>query len=205
MDLRYKISNWRQAVRCQSNNSRDLRIRVTDFLDEDKLQGTRISVEHNEFGCLFCCIVGASGTIVSTLDGQVDFEFKTADILKELAKFGFLISYEPNEHLSGDQVMYLMTLASLNYDKIRLLSVWKVENAQKVFNNYIVAFNIHANEQWLDASYSPSESEFVKALTDGSAINVTAMTKNLNFKWDWLYNWVADINDIIADNEGCLQ
>ena len=101
--------------------------------------------------------------------------------------------------------MYLMTLASLNYDKIRLLSVWKVENAQKVFNNYIVAFNIHANEQWLNASYSPSESEFVKALTDGSAINVTAMTKNLNFKWDWLYNWVADINDIIADNEECLQ
>lgn len=204
MPLRYQISNWRQLPACKSNNSRDLHICVTDFIQDERLQGLRISLEHDTFGVLFACVVNSRGTLVSTIDENITSEFTTDQILTELAKYGFLITYHEYAALTGDQIQYLMTLRQFNFDKIRLLNVWDAPRGVKEFQLQVVAFNIEQNPQWLNSGYAPSKTEFLAALNNGSAMNVSATCKDKNFRWDWLYNWVADIDDVIADNAGKL-
>lgn len=205
MPLRYRISNWRQLPACQSNNSRDLKLRVTEFIQDCRLQGLRILLEHKDFGVLFACVVNAQGSLLSEVNENMIQELTTDEILKELAKYGFLITYHEYEALTGDQIQYLMTINQLGFDKIRLMNVWDYANGEKQSTLQVVAFNISLNPQWLNAGYCPSREEFTKALNNGSAINVSATCKDKNFRWDWLYNWVADINDVIADNAGKLS
>ena len=198
--LRYQISNWHQLSKCKSNNSKSLYISVTDFIQDNRLSGLRIQVMHNVFGALFTYIVGAKGGLVSKVYNSETHELSTDQILLELGKYGFYITFKEYENLGGDQLAYLMTLQSLHFDKLRLLNAWDAPNGVKEFTQYIVAFNVEQNPDWLNAGYAPSQSEFVEALTNGSAINLTSISETRNFRWDWLYNWVADIDDILKSN-----
>ena len=196
--LRYSITDWHQLTKCLSNNSRDLHINVTDFIQDSRLSGTRIAVNHTEFGTLFAYIVNADGTIV-TLPDNLDNAITNAQILAELAKFGFYVEYEQQAHLSGDQIAYLMTINGLGYDKLRQLSVWQVERGVEIHKTYIVAFNIAQNPAWISVAYQASTREFTNALMNGSAINLTEISRTHDYNWDWL-TYVANIDDIIADN-----
>lgn len=198
LPLRYAISDWRQASNCLSNMSRSLKIVVTDFIQDCRLNGLRLQVVHDTFGVLFAYVIDAKGGIIN--DTQGSSNLSTNEILQQLSRYGFFITFREYEHLSGDQIQYLMTLSSLHFDKIRILDVWKAPLGTKEFKQYIVAFNIEQNPDWLNAGYCPSEEEFTNALTEGSAINITEISKSQNYRWDWLYNWVADIGDIIASN-----
>lgn len=200
--LRYQISNWRQLPACKSNTSRDLCIRVTDFIQDRRLSGLRIEVVHVEFGVLFAYVVHAKGTLIPK-DVQYGLitELSVTQILSELAKYGFFITFHEYEQLPGDQIAYLSTLNQLKFDKLRMLSVHDGDDAI----TYVVAFNVSQNSRWLDIRYCPSKKEFLEALKNGSAINVSAICKGKGFVWDWLYDWVADIDDIIADNAGALR
>ena len=111
--LQYKISSWRQLPNCLSNNSRDLRIHVTDFFNNEELRGFRISLEHRTMGVLFCCVLQARGTIITDDDDYGATELSPDEILKELHKFGFYITYEPIKALSGNLLNYLITLDNL--------------------------------------------------------------------------------------------
>lgn len=203
LPLRYQISNWKQLPGCESNNGRDLHIHVTEFADGSDLSGLRISVEHDRYGVLFACIVDASGSLISEIDKNIVHEFTTDRILAELAKFGYLVTYRPFENLSGSQVTFLMTLDNLQFDKIRLLTV-KQQNAVDS-NTVVVAFNAAINPSWLHASYVTTYDEFNKALNNGSALNVTQLSKDQHFRWDWLVNKVMNVRDILNDNAGILQ
>ena len=119
--LRYKISSWRQLPDCLSNNSRELRIHITDFFNNEELRGFRISLEHTTLGVLFCCVLQARGSIVTDEDEYGASELTPEEILKELRKYGFEITYEPIKGLSGNLLDYLITLDKLGYDKIRVL------------------------------------------------------------------------------------
>ena len=204
MPLQYAISNWHQASKCLSNNSRFLKIVVTDFIQDNRLNGLRIQVVHDTFGVLFACVLNAKGSLISELEPNIVQEFTTDQIILELAKYGFLITYREYEKLGGNQIQYLMTLSSLHFDKIRILNVWTAPRGVKEFQQFIVAFNVEQNPDWLNAGYAPSNDEFVAALNNGSAFNATAISRERNYRWDWLYNWVADIDDIIADNADAL-
>lgn len=200
--LRYEITDWHQLTKCRSNNSRDLQIHVTDFINDDRLQGIRICVKHRSFGTLFACVVKSSGSMLSNFAPNMIYELTKDQILAELHKFGYYIVYKQYDSLPGNQIQYLMTLDKLDYDKIRILSVWSIENGSRKFRPNIVAFKVDAHPDWLNAGYAASQSEFVDALSDGSAINITNISDTMKFKWDWLVNWVADIDDILADNGG---
>ena len=63
--LRYNISDWHQAVQCLSNNSEHLHINVSDYVQNDSIRGTKISVIHDMYGTLFAYIVDAVGELVS--------------------------------------------------------------------------------------------------------------------------------------------
>ena len=199
--LRYNISSWRQLPNCLSNNSRALRIHVTDFFNNEELRGFRISLEHTTMGVLFCCVLQARGSIVTDEDEYGASELSPEEILRELKKYGFDITYEPVKGLSGNLLDYLITLDKLAYDKIRILNVWHYnKNGMQESETKVVAFQANPHGDWLNNGYSASEKEFIQALNDGTAINLTDMSRTKNFRWDWLYGNVLSIEDVIRDN-----
>ena len=200
-NLTYKINDWHQLSRCQSNNSTHIKIVVSDFINDRRLSGTRIELVHDDFGTLFSCIVNASGGMVSEICDNIIFELTPKQILSELHKYGYNIIYTGRQRLSGTQAEYLMTLRKLNFDKLRILNVYTIDNTgNKVFKWYVVAFNADKNVYWLNSDYAPSHKEFINSIDNGSAINISAMCKDKHYNWSWLVNWVADINDILEEN-----
>jgi len=198
--LKYRITDWRQLVDVKSNNSRALSISVTDFIQDKRLTGFRIQVNHTEFGVLFACVLQAQGSMVAFLSDNILVEFTPIQILAELEKFGFLVVYEPHRNLPSNQLMYLMKIRELGFDKIRVLNVHKTINGVPHFTWYVVVFNITQNPDWLNNGYSPSEREFFDALQNGSAINISAQQDSKRFNWSWLAGWVGDIGDILEQN-----
>ena len=204
--LQYKISDWRQLTECLSNNSRDLHIEVSTFLNDDRLNGLRISVKHCEYGTLFSYVLGATGCIISRYDSDMMPELTPSQILIELAKYGFYVEYVPVNYLKGNQLKYLATISELGFDKLRLASVWNLDKAGlKVYKTHIVVFNSLNHINWLNAGYCPSLSEFNQALGDGSAVNLTGVSQTNQFDWSWLHNKVMNISDILQDNAGGLN
>lgn len=197
--LRYNISNWHQLSKVLSNNSRDLHITVSDMMQNDKLTGTRISVCHKDYGVLFACVLNATGSLVSQLNNETTIEFTPEQILSELQKYGFYVTFEPREHLPGAQLEYLMALTGFKFDKLRKLGIWHYENGVKVFRWCIVAFKVENHVDWINVGYEPSEEEFEKALRNGTAINISAISKINKWSWKWL-DYVANIDDILEDN-----
>lgn len=198
--LRYQISNWRQLPACKSNNSRELHIHVTEFVQNFILSGLRIRVDHDTLGTLFACVVGAGGNLISSSsDSNIPFELTPVQILSELEKYGFLVVYNPRSLLKGDQLQYLMTLQNLHFDKIRVLKVRHIGSDVVAYTKHIVAFNIKENPNWIDNTYSASDSEFSKALTEGSAISIDNISETQKYDWSWL-DYVANISDILKDN-----
>lgn len=200
--LRYRISDWRQLKDCKSNNSKDLKISTTVFVNTPQLNGLRIRIEHPTFGILFSTIVDPKGSLTSKTEEGYVFQMTPGQILEELAKWGFLVEYLPMDNLSGNQIQYLMTLQGLHYDKIRVLSVWDAPLGVKEFKVHVVAFQSDKLGNWLNAGYSPSKSEYLSALDSGYTINVSSISNAENYDWSWLYNWVANISDILADYTG---
>lgn len=197
--LRYNISDWHQLTECQSNNSRDLQICVGDFIQDSRLVGLRIQVWHADFGILFACVLNTRGSLVSELSTNIAYELTTDQILSELKKYGFIVTYEPRRHLPESQLSYLRTLKELGYDKIRIIPVYIIEHGTKITKPYIVAFYIKDNVRWLDNMYCSPKTEFHTSLENGSAINISAISATNNWSWTWL-DYVANIDDILSDN-----
>lgn len=202
LPLRYKISDWHQLTKCKSNNSNKLKIEVSDFIQDNRLNGVRISIVHSDFGPLFTCVLNATGSIVDSLQDNITFEFTPIQILSELSKYGFLVTYKPVEVLPSSQLDYLITLSQLGYDKIRILNVYSYvgSTGDKSFKWYVVAFNADKNKYWLNNDYSPSDKEFVAAMKNGSAMNISGISKTKSWSWSWLYGYVANILDVLEDN-----
>lgn len=202
MPLRYNISNLRQLTGCKSNNSRDLVISVTEFYNNFPFRGLRISVNHPVLGVLFACVVNARGDLVTDYNEQnMKHEFTIEEILEELHKYGFYVTYNPRENLKSKQIEYLMTVDKLGFDKIRVVNVWDAPIGTKEYDWYVVVFRSKKLPTWLINSYSPSKKEFNKALVEGSALNITQLCECHRFRWDWL-DYVGNVKDIILDNAG---
>lgn len=201
--LRYNISNWGQLTQCKSNNSVDLFISVKHIIDDgtDKLAGTVIEVKHTSFGTLFACLVDGRGSILTPdpISGLIP-EFTTDEILKELEKFGFLVTFKINQHLSGAQISYLLTLDGLGYDKIRKLPVVSVDKSgTTTVSDYLVGFMVEHCPNWLNSNYQCPLSDFTAKLNQGDAINFTHHSMAKQYDWTWL-TYVANISDILRDN-----
>lgn len=201
--LRYNISNWLQLSKCRSNNSVDLYITVKQIIDDGshRLQGINILVNHTQYGTLFACLIKSNGSLLTPdPESGIIKEFTTDEILAELNKFGFDVTFEINQHLSGEQISYLITLSELNYDKLRVLPVYDQDSlGNRIFSDYIVAFNVEQCPEWLDVNNVSSKRDFLTKLNDGVAVNLTYVSKTSQFDWTWL-TYVANIEDIIRDN-----
>ncbi len=201
--LRYKISSWKQLPLCRSNNDRDLKITVTELSCDSALYGFRISVVHPKFGTLFSELLCASGSFITPLEVTNEtsaFELSVDYILQELQKFGFIVEYNPREHLPDSMIEYLRTLQGLGFDKLRILNVYEIHmNGVTDYKWYVVGFITCKHKYWLNNNYSASKKEFTNALLQGSAINISEISSAKHFNWSWL-DYVANIEDILRDN-----
>lgn len=198
--LRYNISNWLQLSECISNNSKDLFITVRQIIDDGshRLRGTNILVNHSQYGTLFACLVNADGSLLSSdpVSGKIK-EFSIDEICEELYKFGFDVTFHINQHLSGDQISYLMTISDLGYDKLRRLYVQDKPDGR--YSEYIVVFNVAKCPDWINLDFTCGKKPFVEALISSGAMNLTDLEQTKGFDWTWL-TYVANIDDIIEDN-----
>lgn len=196
MPLRYEISNWDQATQCISNNSTKLHIRISHINNDQNFSGIRIAVEHDMYGILFSTVIQAEGEIVTPLG---DEELTTDDILIQLSKFGFLITYAYNDRMTEEQIEYLITLDGLKFDKIRVLPVIEYDSVgSSDVKMYVVVFQSDKLPKWLNENIAVRRSEFLNALGKGSALNLEGISETKKFVWDWL-TFVGTIKDIIND------
>lgn len=191
-ELRYEISDWHQLPQCKSNTSRQLSIKVSDIMNDDRLSAVRITVYHESFGNLYTVLINPQGTIMYNT-----FEIDTEKVLEGLACFGFLVQFSQREHLSGTMIQKLMTLNTMGFDKLRRLVVYDHKTGQRSI--YVVAFMISKHPDWLDMQYESDTVEIACALQDGSALNLSALSYYQNLNWAWL-DYVASIDDILRDN-----
>lgn len=198
--LAYKISHWNEVVKCQSNNSRELHLKFV-LINDDRLTAQCVQVVHDRFGCLFAVLVDNIGGLIERMPDESYHMIPTQQILDELEKFGFIIDYEPDEHLDGNQLRYLITLDGLGFQKIRALYVrYSHSMAEYTVKKRIVAFNVVENPDWLLNTHVASEQEFTEALNNGSAINITNISQSKNFNWEFLGDKVLNIEDILKIN-----
>jgi hypothetical protein len=119
----------------------------------------------------------------------------------ELYKFGFDIHIKREKKLTGDQLDYLMNLNNLGFEKIRMLTiVLPYIPHQPKYRTIVVGFMVKDHPKWLDNTYQCPESEYLKAIEDGTAVNLTAISSSKHFDWSFLRDFVLSINDILAVN-----
>lgn len=199
MPLRYNISSWDQLVGCMSNNSNLLHIKVKKLLNDKRLNGTIIEVYHDEFGPLFCYLVDGQGPVLESSDPLM-YELPCATLLRELERFGFLVTFNCKANLPEDQLEYLYTLSKLGFDKIRIMYVYTyTPESLKSADPHVVVFNTAPNPGWLDNTYTASQSEYRNAISQGTAIDISGISETKRFHWDWL-DYVGSIQDILNDN-----
>lgn len=198
-ELAYTISSWSEISKCLSNNSRRLHLKCIT-IDDDRLSGQCIQVVHEKYGCLFACMVSNIGGMLDRMPDESYHMIPTQQILDELEKFGFIIDFQPDEHISGKQLEYLITLNKLGYDKIRILYVSYPTASDYIYKQRIVVFNVDKNPNWLTNTYVAKEKEFIEALNNGSAMNITEVSQTQQFEWEFLNDKVLNISDILQVN-----
>lgn len=112
----YAIDNWRQATNCVSNVDKSLKIRYTQFVNSDLLEGARIQVVHPEYGVVFAAMTVASG---SEVDYDSDAFLDTPTILKGLRQWGFDIRFKTNPVINQATLEYLKAALALGYTTVR--------------------------------------------------------------------------------------
>lgn len=181
LPLRYQISDWHQLTECKSNNSGMLHICVSDIINELSLECTLIQIIHDTYGTLFAYCIDASGRLIS------DYSLSSDDIIKELARFGFNVTFAKKMNLKSGQLGYLLSLKGLKYDKIRVIHTQN--------QDHVVAFNSSQLGDWLSNTYNPTFFEFSNAVFDCKA----SIIPQDKYDWSWL-TYVGSIEDILNDN-----
>ena len=196
--LRYNISDWHRLTEVKSNNSRKLRIDVTDLIQSDILTGMTISVIYKGYPMpLFSYTIGAEGTAVTPNAGA---DLTKDQILAELERYGFLVTFNQSRHLPQTMLDYLTTVNNLGFDKLRKITVNFEEWGKSYKVTYVVVFSVEKCPEWISNSFEISRKDFDAAIISGGAINLSNIENTNQFDWGWL-NFVADIDDIISENQ----
>lgn len=200
LPLRYKICRWPQAAKCLSNNSRKLKINVTEVLDGKTLEGLLLTVTHHDYGVLFATMISGSGEIISNKDprGIALPWMTTKEILTQLGKFGFDITYAERLSLDNETVDLLMKLRKLNYDKITKIVVNESRDGKFIHHTYPVAIQSRYNQDLLTFSVLITQRKFHERASAGYLLNLLNFD-NGTLKWDWI-DAVYNIDDVLADN-----
>ena len=198
--LRYQISSWDEVRHIKSNNSPKLKLHTVDLLAPD-IHGIVIRVVHEDYGCLFATLVNATGSLLNQNSSAYQL-LTTDDILHELSRFGFDIIYSPECNLDGEQLNYLMSIQTLGFDKIRMLSVYSSARVEgEIYKLKLVAFKSTKKTEWMNNQYVCPVSEFKESLEAGYAINLAESEEYKKFDWSFLGDsQIQAIEDILKSN-----
>lgn len=204
MPLRYEIDDWSQVTQCQSNCSSYLHLTCTVVLDPT-LSGTIIRVEHERFGCLFAYLVSGSGSLLNEQVDGMYHEWEPEDLLLELEKYGFYIQFAKPYNITSDQLDNLIDIQKLGMDKIRYMFVRFSDS--DLFDRpthspgswQLISFDINSHPEWLQNTYQCSKKEFVDAMVDGTAVNLTKIVNR--YDWSFVEGKVLSIPDILQSME----
>ena len=78
--------------------------------------------------------------------------------------------------------------------------IGKLDRYFKTEPDVSVVFSVEKCPEWINNSLEVTEKEFNDALISSGAINLSNIETTNQFDWGWL-NFVADIDDIIAENQ----
>ena len=200
LPLRYKICQWPQAVKCLSNNSRKLKISVSDVLDGKTLQGTLVSVVHSDYGVLFAAMIDGQGEIISKKDprGLPLAWMTTKEILTQLGKFGFDITYTERLTLNIETLDCLMRLKNLGFDKVTRIVVFDRHDGSLHKHIYPVAIQTKYNQDVLTYGTLITFRKFTERTSDGYMYNLENLD-DFKLKWDWI-DATYNIDDILSEN-----
>ena len=203
--LRYDIDSWDQLPGCLSNNSRHLHL-TYDVVIDKPLTGGVIRVEHDRYGCLFSYVVQGSGNLLSSQEDGTLFELTTGQILSELRKFGFIVSFSKTPVIDDDQFKLLCTVNDMGLSKIRVMYVDVNKHGYNTQDGcsdqrtaYLVAFNEKNLPIWLSNCHYCSEEEFKDAVVKGYCVNLTYVKGGLqpSHNWVFLTDKVLNVVDLL--------
>lgn len=190
--LTYAIDNWHQLVNAISNTDPTLKIRVSDFVNSDILQGTRIEVIHPQYGVLFACMTNTSGRLTSWDTGA---QLTTQNIITALAQLGFDIIFKTHIQVTIPTREFLDAAKNAGYTHIRRIIYKKYNNEIGTFasKGLIVCFNEVTHPELLN--------QFIAPLTRLDA-DIMRVSPNNNPKLDftWLLDIPMHINSVLTDN-----
>lgn len=198
--LQYQISDWSQLSNCMSNNSPELKIIVCNYVQNDDIEGTKIEVHHPVYGTLLAYTISPKGNLITDItDKDIDV-MHTQTLLNELRRYGFYVDFVEEENLPEGQINLLKSLKAFNFDKLRICSIHSdYEDFYSTIR--VTAFNIKENPYWINSGYSPSKAEWENALLNGSAFNVSGLDGAEDYSWDWVYNAIIDIEELLEKYE----
>lgn len=120
----------------------------------------------------------------------------TDEILKEIERFGFLVTYDEKSNLPNETISFLATLDNLGYDKINIIIVKEILNKSVYWRPYAIAMKSSFNTDLLTYGIKITQPVFFAKLASGSILNITNEDP---LHWDWL-KYVANISDILDEN-----
>lgn len=145
-------------------------------------------------------MIKGSGTLISKNDedGRALPFLTTDQILEQLAKFGFIITYDVKSNLPGNIISYLSMLYDLGFDKITRVCVEDhvVDGVMYYRPTTIVMKTELGNDDLLTFECRVASQKFRDKLVANSIMNVS---NEPGMTWDWL-KYMANISDILDEN-----
>lgn len=139
------------------------------------------------------------GEIITKYDEEGnDLPFLTTDeILKQLMKFGFYITYDVKSNLPSNVISLLQSMYELGYDKINKILVRSRDNSgHYVWRPKVVVMFSDQNTDIITYGAKITRTLFDNKLESNSIMN---LTDKEDMNWDWL-TYVCNISDILDEN-----
>lgn len=151
------------------------------------------------YGVLFAAMIEGEGIIITNEEdndkGDLIPFMTTDEILKEIERFGFYVTYNVKSNLPSETVSYLATIDNFDFDKITRVSLQTLDKDGRGFHYAptVLIYDSTKNPDLIGYGMKLSRNKYVDKVTENSIINVT----NIGISWDWvdsMYN-IADILD----------
>ena len=168
-------------------------------MDGKNLNGMVVSVSHPNYGVLFAAMIEGSGILITDVDEEgIDIPFLTTEeILRQLMKFGFYITYDVKDNLPIDVFVFLAKLEDLGYDKITRIALESYDvSGNKLWLPTIIVMKSEFNPDLLTFDCKVTKKAFQAKLSEASIINVT---HEPGMVWDWV-TYIANISDLLDEN-----
>lgn len=145
-------------------------------------------------------MINGSGSLITEVDEEGNpIEFlSTEEILKQLMKFGFYITYDVKTNLPEPTLAFLYKVMNLGFDKItRVARETRDVSGNRIWRPTVIVMKSEFNTDLLVFDCKVTSTVFNAKLLANSIMNVTDES---NIDWRWLA-YMANISEILEEND----